>query len=87
MSKDYEEAIEAVTRKFIESEGFRAVDMAREVLSLKWPDGSPMIGVLAQDRSLPNPAVKVRGNYNVGYSTARLDMLNEGFCRIAPNAL
>lgn len=40
--------------------------------------------VLRVERELPEPQVKVRGNYNVGYYTCRLDMLKAGYVAVEP---
>jgi hypothetical protein len=54
----------------------KEAECADQILSIEG------LAIKADDQKSPEPKVRVRGNYNVGYATAKLDMLYAGFRKV-----
>lgn len=95
---DYEKAEEKIAGQIAESHGYvypcgveEEDDSFRywadQILDLKWPDGSPMIGVIAKDQSVPplKPGMfpQIGAGASDGYKRGEQDMLQANFRRLA----
>lgn len=59
---DYKEAQQQIENILSTSRG--TLYLTSLILNLKWPDDSPMIGVIAKDQSLPEILLRYTGNIN-----------------------
>ena len=80
---DYEEAREKIALKAAEfGHRYMGLAIAKLILELTWSDGSPMIGVIAKDQSLPETEGRYGSLTNSSCKNTQADMWNEGFRRI-----
>jgi hypothetical protein len=89
---DEQRAKEAIGRVLLDVYGWTEPDPAdmevtKSILSLTWPNGQPMVGVLDEDQSAPfarvdDPEKPEVGRWYDGYLAGQTDLKELGFKRV-----